>query len=326
MNAQAEMNAVAPAAAATNDLLDQIVEQSRVAKSGAEHARARDLISELVAQVLDGTVLMSHSLSATLDARVAEIDSLISAQLSEVMHTAPFQQLEQSWTGLHYLVGNSDTGTRLQIRMFNATKRELVKDFQSALEFDQSSMFKKIYEEEFGTFGGAPFAALLGDFAISRQPEDMYFVEQMSHIAAAAHAPFIASAAPELFGLESYGDLGKPRDLAKVFDTIEYAKWKAFRESEDARYVGLTLPRFLGACPSIRSTAPPWKASISSRRSTAATIKNTCGAMPRIRLAASSREPLPTMAGAPPSAASKAAAWWTTCPRIPSRRTRATWR
>ena len=253
MSAQAEAPealavSVSDAPAAT-DLLDQIVEQSRVAKSGAEHARARDLISELVAQVLDGTVLMSTSLSATLDARVAEIDRLISTQLSEIMHAAPFQQLEQSWTGLRYLVGNSDTGTRLQIRMFNATKRELVKDFQAALEFDQSSMFKKVYEEEFGTFGGAPFAALLGDFAISRQPEDMYFVEQMSHIAAAAHAPFIASAAPELFGLESYGDLGKPRDLAKVFDTIEYAKWKAFRESEDARYVGLTLPRFLGRLP-----------------------------------------------------------------------------
>ena len=123
MSAQAQLNPGAPAAGAQTDLLDQIVEQSRVAKSGAEHARARDLISELVTQVLDGTVLVSHSLSATLDARVAEIDSLISAQLSEVMHTAPFQQLEQSWSGLHYLVGNSDTGTRLQIRMFNATKR-----------------------------------------------------------------------------------------------------------------------------------------------------------------------------------------------------------
>ncbi|HAT31484.1 MAG TPA: type VI secretion system contractile sheath large subunit, partial [Janthinobacterium sp.] len=149
----------------------------------------------------------------------------------------------------NYLVKNSNTGTRLQIRMLNVSKRELVKDFQAALEFDQSAMFKKVYEEEFGTFGGAPFAALIGDFSISRQPEDMYFVEQMSHVAAAAHAPFVTSAAPELFGLETYDDLGKPRDLAKVFDTVEYAKWKGFRESEDARYVGLTLPRFLGRLP-----------------------------------------------------------------------------
>jgi type VI secretion system protein ImpC len=251
MSAQALASSTPAAAAMTApaDLLDRIVEQSKVAKSGVEHARAKDLIAELVSQVLDGTVVMSANLSATLDARVAELDRLISSQLSAVMHAPAFQQLEQSWSGLHYLVNNSSTGTRLQIRLFNATKRELVKDFQAALEFDQSSMFKKVYEEEFGTFGGAPFAALLGDFAITRQPEDIYFVEQMSHVAAAAHAPFIASAAPELFGLETYGDLGKPRDLSKVFDTVEYTKWKAFRESEDARYVGLTLPRFLGRLP-----------------------------------------------------------------------------
>ncbi|MBZ2207343.1 type VI secretion system contractile sheath large subunit [Massilia soli] len=230
-------------------LLDQIVEQSRVAKSTSEHERARDIISELVSQVMDGTVVMSNNLSATLDARVAEIDRLISEQLSAIMHAPEFQKLERSWTGLHYLVTNSTTGANQQIRMMNATKKELVKDFQSALEFDQSTIFKKVYEEEFGTFGGAPYGTLIGDFEISRQPEDMYFVEQMSHVAAAAHAPFITSASPELFGLETYSDLSKPRDLAKVFDTVEYAKWKAFRESEDARYVGLTLPRFLGRLP-----------------------------------------------------------------------------
>ncbi|MED5596800.1 type VI secretion system contractile sheath large subunit [Janthinobacterium sp. P210006] len=231
------------------DLLDQIVEQSKVAKSSVEHARARDLISELVSQVMEGTVVVSNNLAATIDARVAELDRLISQQLSAIMHAPEFQKLESSWTGLHYLVKNTSTGTNLKIKMMNATKRELVKDFQSALEFDQSTMFKKVYEEEFGTFGGAPFGTLLGDFEFSRQPEDMYFIEQMSHVAAAAHAPFISAASPELFGLESYSDLGKPRDLAKVFDTVEYAKWKSLRESEDARYVGLTLPRFLGRLP-----------------------------------------------------------------------------
>ncbi|HEX8615114.1 MAG TPA: type VI secretion system contractile sheath large subunit [Telluria sp.] len=241
----------ASGAAATHEtaLLDQIVEQSKVAKSSVEHARAKDLISELVHQVMDGTVIVSDNLSATIDARVAELDRMISDQLSAVMHAPEFQQLESSWTGLNYLVKNTSTSTTLKIKMFNATKRELVKDFQSALEFDQSSMFKKVYEEEFGTFGGAPFGSLLGDYQITRQPEDMYFVEQMSHIAAAAHAPFITSASPELFGLESYSELGKPRDLAKIFDTVEYAKWKSFRESEDSRYVGITLPRFLGRLP-----------------------------------------------------------------------------
>ncbi|MCC7601112.1 type VI secretion system contractile sheath large subunit [Janthinobacterium sp. FW305-129] len=241
----------ASGAAATTDigLLDQIVEQSKVAKSSVEHARAKDLISELVSQVMDGTVVVSDNLAATIDARVAELDRLISRQLSVILHAPEFQKLESSWTGLHHLVDNTPTGTNLKIKLLNATKRELVRDFQGALEFDQSTMFKKVYEEEFGTFGGAPFGALLGDFEFTRQPEDMYFLEQMSHVAAAAHAPFISAASPELFGLESYADLGKPRDLAKVFDTVEYAKWKSFRESEDARYVGLTLPRYLGRLP-----------------------------------------------------------------------------
>ncbi|CAN7202972.1 type VI secretion system contractile sheath large subunit [Pseudoduganella sp. LjRoot289] len=246
----AQLHASAPAAPAqAGSLLDEIVEQSKVAKSSVEHERAKDIIAELVHQVRAGSMAVSHNLSGTLDARVAELDSLISTQLSAIMHSPAFQKLEQSWTGLHYLVKNSATGPNLKVRMLNASKRELVKDFQSALEFDQSTMFKKVYEEEFGTFGGAPYAALVGDFEISRQPEDMYFLEQMSHVAAASHAPFVSAASPELFGLESYGELGRPRDLAKVFDTVEYAKWKAFRESEDARYVGLTLPRFLGRLP-----------------------------------------------------------------------------
>jgi type VI secretion system protein ImpC len=245
----AQLNAVGAVATTESSLLDQIVEQSKVAKSGTEHARAKDIISELVNQVMDGTVVVSDNLAATIDARVAELDRLISKQLSAVMHAPEFQKLESSWTGLHYLVKNSSTGSNLKIKMLNATKKELVKDFQSALEFDQSAMFRKVYEEEFGTFGGAPFGALIGDFEVTRQPEDMYFIEQMSHVAAAAHAPFIGAASPELFGLETYSDLGKPRDLSKVFDTVEYAKWKSFRDSEDSRYVGLTLPRFLGRMP-----------------------------------------------------------------------------
>jgi type VI secretion system protein ImpC len=241
--------APAPAIELDTALLDQIVEESRVARSSSEHARARDIISELVSQVMEGTMVVSTNLSASIDARLAELDRMISAQLSDIMHAPEFQKLERSWTGLHYLVSNSATSANLQVRMLNASKRELVKDFQSALEFDQSTLFKKVYEEEFGSFGGAPYGALIGDFELSRQPEDVYFLEQMSHVAAASHAPFIAAAAPDLFGVDSFGELGKPRDLAKVFDTVEYTKWKAFRESEDARYVGLTLPRFLGRLP-----------------------------------------------------------------------------
>ncbi|WP_341248312.1 type VI secretion system contractile sheath domain-containing protein, partial [Cupriavidus pauculus] len=209
--------AAAPQAQAAEggSLLDQIVDQSRVAKSEAEHARAKDIIGELVKEVLDGTVVVSDNLSATLDARVAELDRLISAQLSSVMHAPEFQKLESTWRGMNYLVKETQTGTMIKIKVLNATKRDLVRDFKTAIDFDQSALFKKVYEEEFGTFGGAPFGALIGDYEITRQPEDIYFIEQMSHVASAAHAPFIASSSPELFGLETFADLGKPRDLAK---------------------------------------------------------------------------------------------------------------
>lgn len=231
------------------NLLDQIIEDSRVARSDQERERARDIISAFASQVLEGEVVISENLAASLDARVAELDRLISEQLSEVMHAPAFQELEGAWTGLHYLCKQTSTGSQLKIKLMSTTKKELVKDFKSAIDFDQSALFKKVYEEEFGTFGGSPFGTLLGQFELTRQPEDMYFIEQMSHVAAAAHAPFVTSASPELFGLDSYTDLGKPRDLSKVFDTVEYAKWKSFREAEDSRYVGLTLPRFLGRLP-----------------------------------------------------------------------------
>lgn len=249
MSAQAGIAEASIAKEESTGLLDQIVAESKVAKSRTEHVRAKNIISELVKEVMQGTVVVSDNLSATLDARVAELDKLLSDQLSAIMHAAEFQQLESSWQGLWYLCKQTSTGPMLKLKILNTPKKDLVRDFKSAIDFDQSALFKKVYEEEFGTFGGAPFGALVGDFNITRQPEDMYFVEQMSHVAAAAHAPFVAAAAPELFGLETFTELGKPRDLAKVFDTLEYAKWKSLRESEDARYVGLAMPRFLGRLP-----------------------------------------------------------------------------
>jgi len=250
MNATQAAIATQPAAgAAEAGLLDQIIAQSKVARSDTEHQRARDIIAELAREVLDGTVVVSESLNLSLDARVAELDRIISEQLNAILHAPEFQQLESSWRGLHYLCQQTSTGSMLKIKVLNAPKKDLVRDFKAAIDFDQSALFKKVYEEEFGTFGGSPFGALIGDYQIGRQPEDMYFVEQMSHVAAASHAPFLAAASEEMFGLESFTDLGKPRDLAKIFDTIEYAKWKSFRDSDDSRYVGLTLPRFLGRLP-----------------------------------------------------------------------------
>lgn len=246
---QAQGHHQSVAAAGALSLLDDIVARSKVAKTDTEHARARDIIGELVREVMAGTVTVSENLSASIDARIADIDRLISEQLSAVMHAPEFQRLEATWSGLHYLCKQTSTGERLKIKLLNATQKDMVKDFKTAIDFDQSALFKKVYEEEFGTFGGAPFGALVGDFEIGRSAEDMYFVEQMAHVAAAAHAPFMAAASAELFGLESFTELGRPRDLAKVFDTVDYAKWKSFRDSEDARYVGLTVPRFLGRLP-----------------------------------------------------------------------------
>ena len=254
MQVQPQTKAQTPAPAA--GLLDAIVDESRVATNEQEKTHARDLIAELVDQVLAGTVTVSKDLVASLDARVAEIDHLISEQLNAVMHHADFQKLEATWRGLKYLTQQSETSTMLKIKVLNTSKRDLVKDFKTAPEFDQSALFKKIYEEEYGTFGGAPYAALIGDFEFSRHPEDFYLLEELSHVAAASHAPLISAASAQLFGLEAFTDLGKPRDLAKIFDTVEYAKWKSFRESDDSRYVGLMLPHMLGRLPYGRETVP----------------------------------------------------------------------
>ncbi|WP_410497866.1 type VI secretion system contractile sheath large subunit [Chitinibacter sp. S2-10] len=237
-------------------LLDSIIDETRVARSDSEKERAKDLISGFVNEVLSGTVTVSKDLIASIEKRIAEIDGVLSTQLSSIMHNEEFQKLESSWRGLHYLVHQSETSTGLKINLLNASKKDLLKDFKGAAEFDQSALFKKIYEEEYGTFGGAPFAALVGDYEFSNHPEDMYLLEEVSHVAAAAHAPFFSAANAGMFGLDSLTELSKPRDLAKGFDTVEYAKWKSFRNSEDARYVGLTLPHVLGRLPYGSATVP----------------------------------------------------------------------
>lgn len=229
-------------------LLDQIISESRI-KSAEQKSHAKDLIGEMVSQILDGTMTVSKDLISTIEARMSEIDRVLSEQMNEILHDDAFQKLEGTWRGLKYLTDHSETGTDLKIRMFNCSKRDLVKDFKSASEFDQSALFKKIYEEEYGVFGGAPFAAMVGDFEFSNSAEDMFLLSEISHVAAAAHAPFLTAASPEMFQMESHTELQNPRDLAKIFDTVEYAKWQSFRRSEDSRYVGLAMPRVLGRMP-----------------------------------------------------------------------------
>jgi type VI secretion system protein ImpC len=237
-------------------LLDAIVSESRIARNETEQSRAKDLIGEFVQQVLGGSVVVKKDLETAISARIAALDQLISAQLNEVMHAPEFQKLEGSWRGLHYLVHQSETSTMLKIRVLNVSKDDLRRDLERAPEFDQSALFKKVYEEEYGTFGGAPYAALIGDYEFGRHPQDMSLLEKVSQVAAGAHAPFITAADPGMLNLDSYTDLGVPRDLAKIFDTVEYAKWRSFRESEDSRYVGLTLPRTLMRLPYGPETVP----------------------------------------------------------------------
>jgi len=239
-----------------SSLLDQIVDQGRFGKEQVARERGRDMVKEFVAQVLEGEMKLSRDADATINSRVAQIDHLISLQLNEILHHPAFQKLEASWRGIKYMMDQSETSAMLKIRVLNVSKKELLRDLQRAPEFDQSVMFKKVYEDEFGIFGGEPFGALVGDYEFSKHPEDIELLEKVSQVAAGAHAPFLTAAAPELLNLDSYSQLGDPRDIGKIFDSTEFAKWKSFRASEDSRYVGLTMPRVLMRLPYGKDTKP----------------------------------------------------------------------
>jgi type VI secretion system protein ImpC len=249
-----------PAAAteqvAEKGLLDQIVEQGKVGTDAATRERGKSLVKEFINQVLEGQVTISKDTEAMINARVAQIDHLVSIQLNEILHHPQFQKLEGSWRGLKYLLSQSETSQMLKIRVMNVSKKDLLRDLQRAAEFDQSALFKKIYEEEFGVFGGDPFAAIVGDYEFGKHPEDLELLEKVSNVAAAAHAPFLTAAASQLMNMESFTQLDQPRDIAKIFDTTEFAKWKGFRQSDDSRYVGLCVPHVLMRLPYGRDTAP----------------------------------------------------------------------
>lgn len=252
------LTAASPAAqeAQGTSLLDQIVSEGRFSPDEAGQARGRDMVKEFVNQVLDGQMTLSRDAEASIAARLAQIDRLISIQLNAVMHHPTFQKLEATWRGIKYLMDQSETSDSLKIKVLNVSKKELLRDLQRAPEFDQSAMFKKVYEEEFGVFGGAPFGALVGDYEFGRGPEDMELLEKVAQVASAAHAPFLSAASPEIMNLSSYTQLGAPRDMSKIFDSTEYAKWKSFRQSDDSRYVALTLPHILMRDPYGRDTKP----------------------------------------------------------------------
>jgi type VI secretion system protein ImpC len=229
-------------------LLDMVVAATRP-QDAKEADRNKSYFKQFLESVVQPGQVVSKDVEQNVKFWIGEIDKKLTAQTNEIMHHPDFQKLEGTWRGLHYLVHQSETGTDLKLRVFNARKQELAKDLEKAVEFDQSQLFKKIYEDEFGVLGGTPYGLLIGDYEIGRSGEDVAFLTKMSNLAASAHAPFVANASAKMFGFDRFTELANPRDMAKIFDSVEYASWKGFRDSEDSRYAALAMPRVLGRLP-----------------------------------------------------------------------------
>lgn len=222
----------------------------------ATQFEGQPLMVERIKSVLANDDSSEHYVVTAIKTRIAQLDELIRLQLDEILHDDKFKALEATWRGLHYLVDKTETGTQLKIRVLNATHSDLVSDIENAVEFDQSLLFKKIYEEEYGTYGGNPYSVLIGDYYFGRYPQDIDTLAGISGVAAAAHAPFIAAADPVLFDWKNFTEMNQPRDLAKIFESSELIKWRAFRDSEDSRYVTLTLPHIMLRYPYGPKTKP----------------------------------------------------------------------
>lgn len=244
--------------AGTPTILDRLLVEGKLVRDDSQVAYAKELIRHYVDGVLAsaGEQSINVDVVALIESKIAQIDALITDQLNDIMHHEQFQALESSWRGLHYLVMNTETSTMLKIRVFNSSKPDLLKDLEKAVEFDQSALFKKVYEEEYGTFGGTPYSVLIGDYYFGRHPQDFTLLEKLANVAAAAHAPFIAAPSPKLFDMGGFTELSQPRDLAKIFESLELVKWRSFRESEDSRYVSLVMPRWLVRLPYGPDTKP----------------------------------------------------------------------
>lgn len=208
-------------------------------------------IGTLVTQALEDASVVKEDVLDTIEEMIARLDAKLTDQVNEILHAPEFQQVESAWRGLHYLVFNSETDTNLKIRVLNISKEELQRTFKSypGARWDQSPIFKMIYEQEFGQLGGQPFGCLIGDYQFSHLPTDVQLLRDLGKIAGAAHAPFLSSASPTTLGLDGWTELANPRDIGKIFDTPEYAAWKSLREEPDSRYIGLVLPRTLARLP-----------------------------------------------------------------------------
>ena len=223
------------------------------AKSAVEQA-----VQTLAQQALANTALRSTDSVRTIEAMIAALDKKLTEQVNKIIHHEDFQKLESAWRGLHYLVNNTETDEQLKIRVMNVSKADLGKTLKryKGTAWDQSPFFKKLYEEEYGQFGGEPYGALVGDYHFDHTPPDVELLSEMSKLAASAHAPFITGASPSVMQMESWQELANPRDLTKIFTTPEYAAWRSLRESDDARYVAMCMPRFLARLPYGAKTSP----------------------------------------------------------------------
>ncbi|MEP6872829.1 MAG: type VI secretion system contractile sheath large subunit [Burkholderiales bacterium] len=227
--------------------------RSDEAKSAVESA-----VQTLAQQALGQTKLIGSDVIKSIEAMIAAIDKKLSDQVNLILHHEDFQKLEGAWRGIHHLVNNTETDEQLKIRFMSITKAELGKTLKryKGTAWDQSPLFKKIYEEEFGAFGGAPFGAIVGDYHFDHSAPDVELLGEMAKISAASFCPFITGAAPSLMQMDSWQDLAKPRDLTKIFTTPDYAAWRSLRESDDSKYIGLAMPRFLSRLPYGARTSP----------------------------------------------------------------------
>jgi len=215
-------------------------------------------VRTLAEQALRETTVISDDVIGTIKALIAEIDHKLSEQVNLIMHSERFQQLESAWRGLNYLVTHTETDEMLKIKVFNISKKELAKTLKRyrGVAWDQSPVFKRIYEQEYGQMGGEPYGCLVGDYYFDHTPGDVELLGQIAQTAAAAHAPFLAAAAPSLMGMDSWQELSNPRDLTKIFSAPDYAAWRSLRDSDDAKYLGLAMPRFLSRLPYGAKTSP----------------------------------------------------------------------
>ncbi len=257
---------LAPAASATllegvtydNGDFARLLEDKFNPTSGGAKTLVEQAVQTLAQQALEHTTLISNDAHESIDAMVAELDKRMSEQVNEILHAAEFQQVESAWRGLHYLVSNTETDEMLKIRVMDISKKELGKTLHSfrGIAWDQSPIFKKVYEEEYGNLGGEPFGCLVADYYFDNSPPDVELLREISKVSAAAHAPFIAAASPGLMQMQSWQQLADPRDLTNIFSTPDYAGWRSLRASEDARYIGLAMPRFLARLPYGAKTSP----------------------------------------------------------------------